>query len=105
MGPSRELLDAEGLEQRLRELAEIADGWSVEGDRLTKTFRFDAYKSGLEFAVAIGYLADELDHHPELTIGYKTLRVAVNTHTAAGVTDMDFALANAIERMKRLQSQ
>jgi 4a-hydroxytetrahydrobiopterin dehydratase len=80
------------------ELAKL-HGWSIADDKLTRTFAFDTYKDGVVFAAAIGHLADRLNHHPDLHVGYGKVTVAVNTHDVGGISPFDFELARRIDRL------
>jgi 4a-hydroxytetrahydrobiopterin dehydratase len=91
-----ELLSNEAISARLQGLS----GWSIDGEGcLTKVFEFPAYKDGLAFAAAVGFLADRLDHHPDLLIGYRKVRLTVSTHSAGGITELDFELARRVEAL------
>lgn len=71
-------------------------GWEREGDSLVKTFKLDSYMAGLALASAIGTVAEGFNHHPDLMIGYKKLRVVFTTHDAGNKIsqkDLDVALA------------
>ena len=46
---------------------------------------------------AIGHLAEAAWHHPDLAASYASVEVRLSTHSAAGITDKDFALARKIE--------
>jgi 4a-hydroxytetrahydrobiopterin dehydratase len=72
-------------------------GWSVENGQITKQFEFKSYASGLAFACAAGFVADKLDHHPDLYIGYLKVRVSMNTHDVGGLSPYDLELARNIE--------
>jgi 4a-hydroxytetrahydrobiopterin dehydratase len=71
-------------------------GWAIEGDQLAKDFQFGSYKEGVQFAVKIADTADAMDHHPDLEIGYKTVRVRMNTHSVEGLSPYDLELARRI---------
>jgi 4a-hydroxytetrahydrobiopterin dehydratase len=71
--------------------------WHVEGELLVRRFDFKAYKDGLAFAMAVGHLADRLDHHPDIEIGYRKVRVAMNTHSVGDLSPYDFELARQID--------
>ena len=71
-------------------------GWNVENGQLTKTYQFDAYQKGLVFATAVGFLADTLNHHPDLLVTYGKVKVSVNTHDVGGLSPYDFELARRI---------
>ena len=60
---------------------------------LTRTFKFKRYSQGPEFAVLIGEMANQQDHHPSLHIYYKKCVVEFTTHSAKGVSINDFICA------------
>ena len=72
-------------------------GWSLENEKLARQFEFKTYKDGLVFGVAVGHVADKLNHHPDLEIGYGTVRVSVSTHDVGGISPYDFELARRVE--------
>lgn len=49
--------------------------------------------------VHIAQVQEELDHHTDLTLGYNTVSLTVNTHTVGAVTKRDFTLARRIEEL------
>lgn len=81
-------------------LAELPD-WALEAGELARTFSFGSYAAGVMFAAAVGQVADAMDHHPDLTIGYQKLRVSVHTHSVGGLSPYDFELAKRINRLVR----
>jgi 4a-hydroxytetrahydrobiopterin dehydratase len=74
-------------------------GWEFDGSAISRQFEFKSYAAGVMFAAAAGQLADHMDHHPDLLIGYQKVRVSLNTHDAGGITDYDFALASQINAL------
>lgn len=72
-------------------------GWVLEGGLIKKIFSFEKYKDGVVFASAVGYLADRLDHHPDLLVSYGKVTVSMNTHSVDGISPYDFELARRIE--------
>lgn len=85
----RKRLDEAQIEENLK----VVIGWSIEHGKLTKTFEFGSYASGVLFAAALAHTADRMDHHPDMTIGYRKVTVAVNTHDVGGISHLDFELA------------
>ena len=76
------------------------NGWARVGDELTKEFRFDNYLAGLAFATSVGVIAEGLDHHPDLRIGWRRVNVSFTTHDAGNMlTAKDFAAAAAIDAL------
>ncbi|MEU0127927.1 MULTISPECIES: 4a-hydroxytetrahydrobiopterin dehydratase [unclassified Streptomyces] len=91
---SAEPLSAHDVEAALRELPD----WRLEGDRITRTYRLPSHFAAAGLTVHVAQIQEELDHHSELTLGYNTVALAVNTHDAGGaVTRKDVALAERVE--------
>ena len=69
--------------------------WSHDESRdvLVRTFKFARYSQGPAFAVLVGEMADQQDHHPNLHIYYKKCVVEFTTHSAGGITTNDFICA------------
>ncbi|MGW5421908.1 4a-hydroxytetrahydrobiopterin dehydratase [Streptomyces sp. NPDC003943] len=86
-------LSQKEIEDRLRELP----GWSLDGDRITRRYELADHFAATALVVHVAQIQQELDHHSDLTLGYNTVSVSVNTHTAGGVTEKDFELAERIE--------
>lgn len=75
-------------------------GWERVGDTLVRTFKLPSYTAGLAFAVTVGTLAEGFDHHPDISIGYKTVRVAFTTHDAGNkISQKDIDIATAINAL------
>lgn len=73
------------------------NGWTRAGEELVKEFQFDNYLAGLAFASAVGVIAEGLNHHPDLEIGWRRVRVSFTTHDAGSkITAKDLAAAEAI---------
>ncbi|MER6250217.1 MULTISPECIES: 4a-hydroxytetrahydrobiopterin dehydratase [Streptomyces] len=93
--PSEPLSQKE-IEDRLRELP----GWSFEDDRIFRTYRLGTHFAASALVVHIATVQEELNHHSDLTLGYNTVRLSVNSHDAGGVvTESDFALAERVEAL------
>lgn len=72
-------------------------GWEVIEGQISKTYEFGSYASGVMFASAVGHLADHMDHHPDMTVTYQKVKIALNTHDVGGISLIDFELARRIE--------
>jgi 4a-hydroxytetrahydrobiopterin dehydratase len=73
------------------------DGWSREGDEIVKTFEFRSFPDAIDFVTRVAAFAEAANHHPDLDIRYRKVRVALTTHDEGGITDKDFALAGEIQ--------
>ena len=89
-----EPLSQEEIAARLPQLP----GWSLADDHLTRVYHLTSHSAATAMVVHIAQVQDELDHHSDLTLGYNTITLTVNTHSVGGaVTDLDFTLARRVE--------
>ncbi len=88
-------LDESEITDHLGRLTE----WVREGEELVRTIEFKTYKDGAVFASAVAFLADALDHHPDLSIGYKKVTIRMSTHSVSGLSPYDFELARRIDHL------
>ena len=86
-------LEAQQIDANLAELAE----WSLNGDALQRTFRFDDFIGAMAFVSRIADLAEEMQHHPDIMIRYNKVTLTLTTHDAAGLTENDFSFARATD--------
>lgn len=74
-------------------------GWSRSGDEIEKTFERPSFADAVAFVVRIGFLAEAADHHPDLDVRWRRVRVALTTHDSGGLTAHDVDLAHEIEEI------
>lgn len=75
-------------------------GWrAVANHHLERDYTFPDFASALAFTNAVGALAEEANHHPDILVGWGKVRITLWTHVANGLTEKDFALAAEIERL------
>lgn len=75
-------------------------GWEREGDKITKTYKLTSYLAGIAFASAIGVVAEGLDHHPDLLIGWRKVTVSFSTHDAGNkISQRDLEAARAVDAL------
>lgn len=85
-------LSAEAIAQRLGALP----GWELGDDKLRREFRFASFSEAFAFMTRAALRAEQLDHHPDWSNVYNRVTVALSTHEAGGVTELDFTLAEAM---------
>ena len=73
-------------------------GWKVvENHHLEKSFRFEDFKSALDFVNQGGELAEEQGHHPDLYLPWGNVDITTWTHKIDGLSESDFILAAKID--------
>lgn len=86
-------------ETEANEALTSVQGWAIEDEKLSREFTFGTYKDGIVFATTVAYLADQLNHHPDLLVGYARVQITVNTHDVQGLSPYDFELARRINAL------
>jgi 4a-hydroxytetrahydrobiopterin dehydratase len=81
------------IDERLGEL----DGWKRSGDAIVKEFDNGDFKGSVDFVNRLTPEAEEMNHHPDLEISWKTVTVTITSHSEGGLTDNDFQLASRID--------
>jgi 4a-hydroxytetrahydrobiopterin dehydratase len=94
-----ELLSDSEIDSRLAEL----DGWEREGQTIVKTFELADFVGSVEFIDRVVEPAEEMGHHPDLSVSWNKVRVSITTHAAGGLTANDFELAKRIEGVASTQ--
>jgi 4a-hydroxytetrahydrobiopterin dehydratase len=89
------LLSDEEIESRLGDL----QGWRREGDAIVKTFDRGDFVGSVKFAGALVEPAEEMNHHPDLSISWNEVAVSISTHSEGGLTANDFELAGRIDAL------
>lgn len=92
-------LTTKEIEERLVNLID----WEYEDDALITDFEFDNFKDCMSAMNRIAFECEALNHHPEWTNIYNTLEIKLTTHDAGGVTDLDFQLATAINKIVEVE--
>ncbi len=95
MANENKALAANEIGKRLKDLPQ----WSEAEDSLVRGQKFNSYRDALDFVYAVGKAADKNDHHPDMRIDYKTVEVRFSTHSAGGITALDFKMAAAVEAL------
>ena len=88
-----DLLPTNEIESRLGEL----DGWAREGDTITKTFKNDDFVGSVRFVDALVEPAEDMGHHPDLSLSWDEVKISITNHAAGGLTEADFELAKRID--------
>lgn len=81
-------------------LLQALDGWSLSEDGLAvkKSFKFASFIQAFGFMTECALFAEKIDHHPEWYNVYRTVDVTLSTHTARGLSQLDFDFAAFMDR-------
>jgi 4a-hydroxytetrahydrobiopterin dehydratase len=93
----RARLSDDDITERLKTLP----GFRREGDKLLVDLKFSDFVTAFGFMTSVALVAEKLDHHPEWSNVYGTVKVALTTHDSGGITELDFTLASRIGELSR----
>ena len=88
-------LEVNDITERLAALA----GWTVRDGKLHREYRFIDFVEAFGFMTSAALVAERMNHHPEWSNVWSTVKIDLVTHDAGGITVKDFALATAMERL------
>lgn len=91
------LLNKAQCENYFKELPQ----WQFNANKneIFRTFSFKNYYECLAFVNAVGWIAQQQDHHPKIEFSYNTCSVFYSTHSAGGITLFDFICAAHIDQL------
>jgi 4a-hydroxytetrahydrobiopterin dehydratase len=88
-----DLLPDSEIESRLADL----EGWERRGDAIVKTFELADFVGSVAFVDKLVEPAEDMGHHPDLSISWDKVEVSITNHAAGGLTANDFELARRID--------
>lgn len=73
--------------------------WTGTPEKLRRSIEFADFVTAVEFVNRLAPRCEELDHHPDLALRWRWVDVELSTHSAGGVTEKDFALAEIVDEL------
>jgi 4a-hydroxytetrahydrobiopterin dehydratase len=71
-------------------------GWHGDASALRRSLGFPDFPAAIAAVDEIAVVAEEMDHHPDIDIRWRTLHLTLSTHDAGGVTQLDVELAHRV---------
>ena len=80
------------------------DGWDVKTNKdesfyLIKSFKFKNFEDSQKFVNKAGKIAEEENHHPDISFGWGYCNIKIFTHAIQGLAESDFILAAKIDKI------
>ena len=79
--------------------AATLNGWQRTDGALRRSVTFPSFLDGIEAVRQVAEHAESADHHPDIDIRWRTVNLALSTHSAGGITEQDVALAREIDAL------
>ena len=86
-------------EDEVRTRRSELSGWQVADGKLHREFQFVDFVQAFGFMSSLALVAKKMDHHPEWSNVYGRVVIELRTHDAGGITELDFELAKAADRL------
>lgn len=75
--------------------------WQIKRGKLFRMFRFKTFNAAFGFMTQSALMIEKMNHHPEWTNSYNEVTVSLATHSVKGLTDLDFKLAETLEKLAK----
>jgi 4a-hydroxytetrahydrobiopterin dehydratase len=82
-------------------MAGLGSWQSADGTAITRDYEFPDFGRAMAFMTAVAVRAERMDHHPEWSNVYRKVSVRLTTHSAKGLTELDFELAAYMDEVAR----
>jgi 4a-hydroxytetrahydrobiopterin dehydratase len=80
-------------------LSRLSD-WAQSGSSIEKEFKLKDFSDALAFTIKVGVESEKQDHHPDILIhSWNKVKITLSTHSAGGITEHDFNLAEKISEL------
>lgn len=79
-------------------IAELANGWELKEGKIVKYFQFPSFMKAMDFVNSIAKIADTVNHHPVITINWRTVKLSLKSFDVDAITKRDINLAKEIEK-------
>lgn len=66
---------------------------------ITRLLEFESFADGIEFVNRVAKIADEHDHHPDIDIRYRRVKLTLISHDVGGLSNRDFRMAQLIDEL------
>ena len=95
------MLSNEDIEKAIVEELGSSNVWELKDGKLIKSFQFPSFMNAINFVDEFANIAERLDHHPIITINWKTVKLSLKSFDVDAITKRDIALAKEIDKIKK----
>jgi 4a-hydroxytetrahydrobiopterin dehydratase len=95
------MLSNEDIEKAIVEELGSSSVWELKDGKLIKSFQFPSFMNAINFVDEVANIAERLDHHPIITINWKTVKLSLKSFDVDAITKRDIALAKEIDKIKK----
>src|SRR6476620_7244152 len=78
-----------------RQLGDLP-GWTREGDEITASYEAPDFPAAIRLVDEAAVEAEDMQHHPDIDIRWRTVKFVLSTHSEGGLTQLDVELAHRV---------
>ena len=82
-----------------KHLTDLGSTWELRDGKLVKTFQLSSFRDAIEFVNKVAKVAESINHHPIITINWKTVKLSLKSFDVDAITNRDIDLATKIEEL------
>jgi len=87
------LLNHEQIQKNLK----ILEGWELKNSKIIKKIKFKSYMNSIGFINKIAVKSEELNHHPDMIVGWCEIKISFTSHDKGGVTYTCIKMAEFVD--------
>ncbi len=73
--------------------------WTRNGSLIERTFQFDDFSNSMKFVNHVAEIAEQANHHPDITINFNKVKLSLTSHDSGGITQRDLNLASKVSKL------
>ena len=85
-------------EEIKRAIEELGSGWELKEGKIVKSFQFPSFMNAIEFVNDVAKIAEKVNHHPIITINWRSVKLSLKSFDVDAITERDINLAKEIEK-------
>ena len=85
--------------EEAEELARQTPEWTLKEGALEREFTFEDFEEAMDFVNDVADVAQEQDHHPDISISYNKVGLEFSTHKIGGLSRNDFIMAAKVDQI------
>jgi 4a-hydroxytetrahydrobiopterin dehydratase len=98
----------ENIRQALMEMVmdvNESKGWGSSKEKLEKTFKFKEFNDSIDFVNKVAKIAEQQNHHPNITINYNKVKISITDHEKGGVSEKCRRFVKSINELEKPRKQ
>ncbi|MCF8539925.1 MAG: 4a-hydroxytetrahydrobiopterin dehydratase [Candidatus Nanopelagicales bacterium] len=73
--------------------------WRTADNALHLSVTCSTFMAAIELVQQVALVAEEMDHHPDMDIRWRTVTFVLSTHSSGTLTELDYTLARKIDAL------